>query len=442
MDQGTVAKRAPAAPASASAASPAGAMATTKPHPTKHELRMKRPARRQADPDAANQTQKVYEGTYNIWYNKWTGQKHKGRFEFGERAPTRVNVPKDTGYTLADKRKQQNPNHRTYFCLMFARGACHKGHKCEFLHRVPDEDDHEETMKDCFGRDRHRDERDDMNGVGCFNRENLTIYVGNLHPYEKGDGEKVILRHFSPFGAIDRVNVIHDKNIAFIRYKKRANAEFAKEAMEHQALDAGEIINVRWANDDPNPRAKAEAKRKLETEFVESYVKKKARNDDAQFMDEETRKLIEAHPVYKEVYGYYNPDEDQEQPLRIEGAPSEAAAAGPVNGQLQIEGAPPVPAQGETGEGATDEEQQAYMQAYYAQYYAQYYGMQGVEGDADAAGSSEQQAATGAVQYGMSIVEDEDASAAEPASAPAPPGPAPKKLGGLLSYASDDEDDE
>ncbi|KAJ3363527.1 Pre-mRNA-splicing factor [Allomyces arbusculus] len=437
MDQGTVAKRAPAAAAPASASPTAGAMATAKPPPTKHELRMKRPARRQADPDAANQTQKVYEGTYNIWYNKWTGQKHKGRFEFGERAPTRVNVPKDTGYTLADKRKQQNPNHRTYFCLMFARGACHKGHKCEYLHRVPDEDDHEETMKDCFGRDRHRDERDDMNGVGCFNRENLTIYVGNLHPYEKGDGEKVILRHFSPFGAIDRVNVIHDKNIAFIRYKKRANAEFAKEAMEHQALDAGEIINVRWANDDPNPRAKAEAKRKLETEFVESYVKKKARNGDAQFMDEETRQLIEAHPVYKEVYGYYNPDEQEEQQKRIEAVPSDAA--GPVDGQLQIEGAP-VPAQ--EGEGAaTDEEQQAYMQAYYAQYYAQYYGMQGVEGDADAAGSSQQQAATDAadaVQYGMSVVEDES----EPAPAPAPPGPAAKKLGGLLSYASDDEDDE
>ncbi|KNE72963.1 hypothetical protein AMAG_17191 [Allomyces macrogynus ATCC 38327] len=429
MDQGTVAKRAPAASASASSA---GAMTTAKPQPTKHELRMKRPARRQADPDVANQTQKVYEGTYNIWYNKWTGQKHKGRFEFGERAPTRVNVPKDTGYTLADKRKQQNPNHRTYFCLMFARGACHKGHKCEFLHRVPDEDDHEETMKDCFGRDRHRDERDDMNGVGCFNRENLTIYVGNLHPYEKGDGEKVILRHFSPFGAIDRVNMIHDKNIAFIRYKKRANAEFAKEAMEHQALDAGEIINVRWANDDPNPRAKAEAKRKLETEFVESYVKKKARSGDAQFMDEETRKLIEAHPVYKGGFtGYYNPDDDEQRSSRrgLRGAPSDRGGGTRSTAQFADRGCTgSTGCRGEAGEG----------------YYAQYYGMQGVEGDADTAGSSEQHAAPdagGAIQYGMSVMKDE-ASAAEPAPAPAPPGPAAKKLGGLLSYASDDEDNE
>ncbi|KAJ1499774.1 Pre-mRNA-splicing factor [Coelomomyces lativittatus] len=152
------------------------------------------------------------------------------------------------------------------------------GHKCEYMHRIPKLDDLEETMKDCFGRDRHRDERDDMNGVGCFNRENRTIYLGNLHPYDVSHGERVIRRHFSVFGEIERINVIHGKAIAFVRYKKRANAEFAKEAMEHQALDAGEMLNVRWANDDPNPRAQMEAKRKLEETFVHHYVAKKAKD--------------------------------------------------------------------------------------------------------------------------------------------------------------------
>ncbi|KAJ1506888.1 Pre-mRNA-splicing factor [Coelomomyces lativittatus] len=157
----------------------------------------KKPARRQVNPDTQEKTQKVYEGTYNIWYNKWTGQKHKGRFEIGERAPTRVNIEKDTGYTLADKRKQQNPTHKTYFCLQFARGCCYMGHKCEYMHRIPKLDDLEETMKDCFGRDRHRDERDDMNGVGCFNRENRTIYLGNLHPYDVSHGEVLDVYLFS-----------------------------------------------------------------------------------------------------------------------------------------------------------------------------------------------------------------------------------------------------
>jgi hypothetical protein len=35
----------------------------------------------------------------------------------------------------------------------------------------------------------------------------------------------------------------------------RSSAEFAKEAMQDQSLDGDEILNIRWANDDPNPVA-------------------------------------------------------------------------------------------------------------------------------------------------------------------------------------------
>jgi len=31
-------------------------------------------------------------------------------------------------------------------------------------------------------------------------------------------------------------------------------AEFAKEAMTNQALDSSEMLTIKWANDDPNPR--------------------------------------------------------------------------------------------------------------------------------------------------------------------------------------------
>ena len=44
--------------------------------------------------------------------------------------------------------------------------------------------------------------------------------------------------------------------IAFVRYRYRANAEFAKVAMANQSLDNKEVINVRWAMDDPNPVAR------------------------------------------------------------------------------------------------------------------------------------------------------------------------------------------
>lgn len=41
------------------------------------------------------------------------------------------------------------------------------------------------------------------------------------------------------------------KKVAFVTYVSRLNAEFAKEAMMEQALDNGEILNVRWATEDP-----------------------------------------------------------------------------------------------------------------------------------------------------------------------------------------------
>lgn len=263
------------------------------------ELMIKRPARRQQEAKIVEQTQKVHEGVYNIWYNRWTGQQNSGRFDVGQRAPTRVNIQRDQGYTLADKRRQQNPAHFTYFCLMFARGCCIKGHKCSFLHRIPLPMDKEITTKDCFGRDRHRDEREDMNGVGSFNRENKTLYIGNINPYEPAVAERVIRKNFECFGTIDKINVLPDKQIGFVKFLKRANAEFAKEAMEHQTLNSGETIVIRWAFDDPNPGVVAEEKNKTEKEFVDKYLAKRAKMQDTKFLDPSTATLVENDPIYK-----------------------------------------------------------------------------------------------------------------------------------------------
>ena len=51
--------------------------------------------------------------------------------------------------------------------------------------------------------------------------------------------------------------MLKGKGCGFVTFKLRATAEFAKEAMAEQALDHEEQINVRWAYDDPNPRAQA-----------------------------------------------------------------------------------------------------------------------------------------------------------------------------------------
>lgn len=47
-------------------------------------------------------------------------------------------------------------------------------------------------------------------------------------------------------------------------YVHEMNAQFAKESMACQSLDNDEILNVRWATEDPNPVSKVAEKRRLE----------------------------------------------------------------------------------------------------------------------------------------------------------------------------------
>jgi len=121
---------------------------------------------------------------------------------------------------------------------------------------------------DCFGRDKHADYRDDMGGVGSFMRQNLTLYVGGIHVTD--DIEETVARHFSEWGDIERIRILNARGVAFVTYMNEVNAQFAKEAMSHQSLDHNEILNVRWATQDPNPLAMAREKRRLEEQAAEA----------------------------------------------------------------------------------------------------------------------------------------------------------------------------
>ena len=138
---------------------------------------------------------------------------------------------------------------------------CAKGSDCMYYHRIPlPEDDAKcDELHDCFGRQRHNKNKDDMNGVGSFMKPSRTLFVGNLlkHKYDTPKHlEDAIWKHFQEWGELESCNVIHRLAIAFPRYRLRTSAEFAKEAMAQQALDGGEILSIRWAHDDPNPIAK------------------------------------------------------------------------------------------------------------------------------------------------------------------------------------------
>lgn len=260
--------------------------------------------------------------SYNIWYNKWSGGDREDHTKY--HSETRCDVARDSGYTRADISSS------AYTCILFARGCCPQGSDCPYLHRLPRLDGEDvltahgatrDQGKDIFGRERTGDYRDDMGGVGSMQRVNRTLYIGKIHEEEEdlrkvsqggginaggpqwrdggrtvrggksvgqarrenhtgsssgisqsnGSGhvsatERVLRRHFSEWGPLERVRVLHHRGCAFVTYVSEASAQFAKEAMSNQSLDHGEILNVRWSTEDPNPAAQKRHRIEMETQ--------------------------------------------------------------------------------------------------------------------------------------------------------------------------------
>ncbi|KAI8100172.1 uncharacterized protein BX664DRAFT_355511 [Halteromyces radiatus] len=233
------------------------------------------PARQQIDKatlDAFIREKRPEGGTYNIWHHRYSGQERDWSKK-GAKAKFRCDPLKDSGTTAGSR----NPN--AYFCIYFAKGMCAQGASCSMWHRVPTVDDEVETTVDCFGRDKFSDFRQDMGGVGAFSTTNKTLYIGRITNVT----EEAVRKHFEPWGKIARIHVLRHRGVAFVDYVSRASAEFAKEAMMSQSMDANETINVRWATEtqlqkdrifqdyvDDDPRLQA-LERKSETEVPEYY---------------------------------------------------------------------------------------------------------------------------------------------------------------------------
>lgn len=228
----------------------------------------RRPARVQKEPGTV-QDQLPQSGTvFNIWYLKWSGGDKDDAFFSQRKSEGRCVVATDSGYTKADKAGGQ-----AFFCLYFARGLCSRGKACEYLHRLPKVTDIFPPNLDCFGRDKFADYRDDMGGVGSFLRQNRTLYVGRISTTE--NLEEAIAKNFAEWGEIERTRVLNNRGVAFVTYMNETNAQFAKEAMAHQSLgdNKDEVLNVRWATEDPNPLSQAREKRRLEEQAAEAIRK-------------------------------------------------------------------------------------------------------------------------------------------------------------------------
>lgn len=156
----------------------------------------------------------------NIWYGKRADRGKKLEF------------PKD------EKRGGSNP----FICIHYARNEC-LNKDCQFIHRIPIEEDVFPTTRDCFGREKFADYKDDMSGVGQLNSVNKTIWISPLKLREME-----LYKVMSNYGEIESVNVIRE--MAFVCFKLEGTAQFVREAIDGKKLDDdAEPLRVRWARD-------------------------------------------------------------------------------------------------------------------------------------------------------------------------------------------------
>ncbi|CAO3664220.1 unnamed protein product [Umbelopsis vinacea] len=133
------------------------------------------------------------------------------------------------------------------------------------------------------GLDKYLEYKKDMGGVGSFNFDNRTLYVGRVTVNE--DMESTVRRHFSEWGALESVKVLKRRGVAFVTYQMRSNAE--------------------WASDDPNPTPAVseapEKKRKTEAQYTDDgesdlpaeYTSRTQEVDEDGFMNMEMRIKLE-----------------------------------------------------------------------------------------------------------------------------------------------------
>jgi hypothetical protein len=114
-----------------------------------------------------------------------------------------------------------------------------------------------------------------------------------------------------------------------VTYVHEVHAQFAKEAMACQSLDNDEILNVRWATEDPNPVQKVAEKRRIE-ELGQDAIRARM---DPKIVDamRAVRALEDADQLLEDEHGdspvSQNIDEDGEpevkkQRLEVENEPS------------------------------------------------------------------------------------------------------------------------
>ena len=170
---------------------------------------------------------------------------------------------RDAGTTLGDA--PAAAGERVHLCLLFARGCCHRGGDCPFLHRAPTIDDEAAAAADAdtdiFGRPRSSLPPNETTGTGALARVCTSLYInwgagGSAPP----GWSHTLEAEARACGPVARVHVMKGgAPVAFIEYVHRASAEFARQVFARQTLpglpEGALPLSVRFAVDDPNPAA-------------------------------------------------------------------------------------------------------------------------------------------------------------------------------------------
>lgn len=291
--------------------------------------------------------------------NIWTGRSLTSSSDSGQPRGSRRHISAyrcnphlDQGWTRGEAAKSN------YCCLHFARGLCHRGASCIYLHRIPTvdiEQRHAANLQfDIFGRDRlPLKTHFSTKGAGDVSKFNTTLFIhyGTAGILPENQLRKLLVDNFQIWGPLDgTVNLIYKKNIAFFKYKWRSSAEFAKVAMHQQTLlvlesieEEGEEkrgggdnnkknkikvpadaqLDVRWALDDANPVAVAKVKRQHEEAFVAAYTTaadalgpdaKVARMHELTMMAaHQPGALVSQYPDTDEQYNVSNREKEEEE---------------------------------------------------------------------------------------------------------------------------------
>lgn len=97
------------------------------------------------------------------------------------------------------------------------------------------------------------------------------------------------------------VRVIPSRMIAFVRYTIRTAAEFAKEAMADQSISKGEILNIRWSHEDPNPTAQRYEEHELTRRAAEGIKEKSKQIGVPDYMIDSHQPIEEKEHPYAKI---------------------------------------------------------------------------------------------------------------------------------------------